>query len=203
MALKGLVSIQLRPGRGRRFDEIRTRLQRPLAGRGGTIVAQVMRKGEGSVAAQFKAETELLFRGGRSPWKRTQPFGRRAAPAKTLQRTGALRRAWTGDGPGSLTMTRANRVTIGVDTARFPQAAMFQRLGLTLVRPKQAGPRGRSAMGWFLGMRYGVWISEARLKRGLAIEGRRVSINPAMMKRVKVSLLDWIVTGTASIARAA
>jgi hypothetical protein len=156
-----------------------------------------MRLGKGSLAAQFAAQAEFKFRGGRVPWKRTERFGNRPPPPKTLQRTGALKRAWTGRGSGSITIKSPNKVTIGVNTTLFPQAPVFQRLGLTIVRPDSSKPvtRGRTAMGWTLGLRFGAWISEARLKRGLAIEGRRLSVNPVMMSRAKKSLLGWIVTG--------
>lgn len=63
---KGILSIRLPRSQVRRFDEIRSRLERPLAGGGGAAVAAVMRKGRGSVDAQFKAEAEFLFGGGRA-----------------------------------------------------------------------------------------------------------------------------------------
>lgn len=200
---KGILSIRLPRSQVRRFDEIRSRLERPLAGGGGAAVAAVMRKGRGSVDAQFKAEAEFLFGGGRASWKRTKRFGNRPAPRKTLQRTGALKRAWTGEGAGSLTITRSHRVRIGVDTARFPQAAVFQRLSSTLVRPRQMGKGGRTKMHWFLGLTYGVWISDSRLRQGLEIRPRRVSINPQMMHRASSALEAWIIRGKRPTARAA
>jgi hypothetical protein len=200
---RGILRVKLPPTQVRRFDEIRRRLERPLAGGGGQAVAAAMRKGPGSVDAQFRAEAEFLFGGGRAPWKKTGRFGNRPPPRKTLQRTGALRRAWTGKGAGSITVTRANRVTIGVDGARFPQAPVFQRRGSTFVRPRQMGKGGRSKMHWFLGLTYGVWIPDSRLQQGLEIRPRRVSINPIMLDRAGAVLLDWIVRGKAPAARAA
>ena len=201
---RGILNIRLPRSQVRRFDEIRTRLECPLAGGGGAAVAAVMRKGRGSVDAQFKAEAEFLFAGGRAPWKKTKRFGSRPAPRKTLQRTGALKRAWTSGGAGSLTITRSNRVRIGVDTARFPQAVMFQRHGTTVIHPRQMGKGGRSKMHWFLGLTFGVWISDARLRgRGIRVKGRPVSINPQMMHRASSALEAWIIRGKRPVARAA
>jgi hypothetical protein len=200
---RAILKLKLPRTQVRRFDEIRRRLERPLAGGGGTAVATVMRKGPGSVDAQFKAEAEFLFGGGRSPWKKTQRFGNRPAPRKTLQRSGALKRAWTGKGAGSITIRRANRVTIGVEGARFPQAPVFQSRATTIVRPRQMGKGGRTKMHWFLGLTYGVWISDERLRRGLELRPRRVSINPLMLKRASTALLDWVIRGRAPISRAA
>lgn len=201
---KGLLNIKLPRTQVRRFDEIRTRLERPLAGGGGAAVAATMRKGRGSVDAQFKAEAEFRFGGGRAPWKKTKRFGSRPAPRKTLQRSGALKRAWTGTGAGSITLSRANRITIGVDGARFPQAPVFQRHGSTFIRARQMGKGGRSKMHWFLGLTYGVWIPDSTLRgTGVEIKGRPVSINPLMMHRASSALEAWIIRGKAPTARAA
>jgi len=201
---KGLLNIKLPRSQVRRFDEIRSRLERPLAGGGGASVAAVMRKGRGSVDAQFKAEAEFMFGGGRAPWKKTKRFGTRPAPRKTLQRTGALRRAWTGTGAGSLTFKRPLSVRIGVDKARFPQAPMFQRHGSTFIRADKMGKGGRSKMHWFLGLTYGVWIPDSTLLgTGVEIQGRPVSINPQMMHRASSALEAWIIRGKRPTARAA
>ncbi len=199
-SLPGVVSLHLVEGRAKIFIDIRKRMKAPMKGGGGLVVAHIMRQGPGSVDDQFKQSSEFTDTGAQIPWKKTQPFGNRPAPAKTLIRTGRLRAAWTGRGAGALTRITAKRVMIGPDPKRFPQAGMFQRIGWTIIRPKKMGKGGRTKMHWFLGMTYGVWISEARLKRGLRIEGRRVGVNPKMMKRASVALRDFLISGNASTA---
>jgi hypothetical protein len=199
-----LLKIRLPRSQVRRFEEIRARLERPLAGGGGAAVAAVMRKGRGSVDAQFRAEAEFRFGGGRAPWKRTERFGSRPAPRKTLQRTGALKRAWTGEGAGSITRTRSHRVTIGVEKARFPQAPVFQRHGSTFIRADKMGKGGRSKMHWYLGLTYGVWIPDSKLRTtGVELVGRPVSINPQMLHRASSALEAWIIRGKRPGVRAA
>jgi hypothetical protein len=81
---------------------------------------------------------------------------------------------------------------------------MFQRHGVTVIHPRQMGKGGRSKMHWFLGLTYGVWISDARLRgRGIRVKGRPVSINPQMMHRASYALEAWIIRGKRPVVRAA
>jgi hypothetical protein len=187
----------LSPGRGKRFEAIKKRLKKPYQGGGATMVANAIRFGEGSIQEQFKTTTYYTRRGARVPWKPTKPFGNRPAPKRTLHRTGALERAWLGRDAASITRWSGNRLLLGVSTARFPHAGVFQKVSATLIRPKKMGKRGRYAMGWKLGLTYGVWISNRRLEMGLRIDPRRVGVSPRAVQRANASLRDFIITGKA------
>jgi hypothetical protein len=201
----GIMGVELERGpraTAKRFDDIQRRLRRPMANGGATIVAHIMRHGGGSVSRQFQTTTYINRTGARIPWKRTKKFGRRPPPPRTLHRTGALERAWTGTGAGSFTRHTNTRVVIGVDRSKFPHASVFQTILPTIVRPKPPlGARGRHRMGWFLGMRFGVWLSNARLEQGLKIFPRRLGVNPEMTKRARVGLREFLITGKATVAR--
>lgn len=153
---------------------------------------QIMRIGPGSVGEQFDQEAEQV---GTSTlkWPKTKPFGNRPAPAKTLQRSGALRAAWLG-GAGAYDITSQNAFGFGVTHALIPYARVHQSLSPTVVRSrKQARNRKGTAMHYFLGLTYGAWISEERLRRGLVIPPRRVGIGETMKKRVANFLVDWVL----------
>lgn len=158
-------------------------------------VCRTMRFGPGSITDQFNREAEgTQF--GYIQWPRTKPFGNRPAPAKTLQRTGSLLRAWQGTGPGSLPDNNigGNTFVVGVDTTMFPGAGVFQGYAPAIVRPKkQAKTRKGSAMRYYLGKAFGVWISEARLQSGLVIPNRRVNASPEMRARVADILARWLI----------
>lgn len=160
----------------------------------GEFVHKTMRFGEGSISAQFAAEAEFTEGGGRNAWPKTKPFGNRAAPAKTLQRSGHLMNAWLGQAAGAISESTPNSFYVGVDTALYPPAGVFQSLTPTVVRPKKPAKGGKgTAMHYFLGLTFGVWISEARLRAGLVIPPRRVAAGPVMQQRVANLLKNWIV----------
>lgn len=199
------INISVRASKVPRFEGIKKRMAAGMTGAGGQAVAFVMRQGEGSVENQFRRTVYLNKRGGRQPWKKTQPFGRQPAPPRTLHRTGKLEAAWTGRGRGSITVLQRRSVKIGVDTRLFPQASRFQSIGATLTRPdpSRALIRGRSPMAWFLGMQLGVWISERRLQMGLRVQPRRVGVNPVMLRRAGAVFRDYVIQGDVRAARAA
>jgi hypothetical protein len=89
---------------------------------------------------------------------------------------------------------------VGVEASAFPQARVFQAKSATTVYPKKMGKRGRYAMGWLLGMKFGVWMSNARLQKGLKIEPRRFSLGPLVRDRVKQVFSQWILKGRAQVA---
>lgn len=157
------------------------------------FVHKTMWFGPGSTNDQFNREAEgTQF--GYIQWPRTKPFGNRPAPVKTLQRTGALKRAWTGSQPGALFDAKGNTFMIGVDTNLFPGAGVFQGYAPAIVRPlKSTLKTRRTAMHSYLGMQFGAWISEARLMRGLVIPNRRVNASPEMRARVADLLARWLV----------
>lgn len=206
MAKRATIHAQLRLGPGARYDDIRERAERGLFadGVGQQVADEVMRSGPGSVAEQFAAESEISPRGS-SPWPATAPFGRRGMPERTLNMTGRLEAAWLGIGAGSITRLAPNAVTVGVDTQVMPHAAVFQSETPTVVRGRARGAGGRLAMFWYLGMQFGVWISEARLLAGLLIRPRRVSLNDQITGRARVLALDALVgsRGATPVRRAA
>ena len=160
----------------------------------GEFVHKTMRFGPGSIDAQFAAEAEMPAGGGSNPWAKTKPFGNRPAPAKTLQRSGRLRGAWLGQAAGAISESTPNSFYVGVDSALYPPAGVFQSLTPTVVKPKKLAKGGKgSAMRYFLGLTFGVWISEARLRAGLVIPPRRVGASPVMQQRVANLLKNWIV----------
>ena len=188
----------LSPGKGDRFKDMKKRLKRPLAGGGAALIARAIRFGDGSIEEQFRTTTYITRRGARIPWKPTKAFGRCPAPKRTLHRTGALERAWLGQDSGSITRHSGNVLVLGVSTAKFPQAGVFQKVSGSLIRPKPGniGARGRYKMGWALGMKCGVWISNRRLEMGLRIDPRRVGLSPRAMQRANAALRDFIISGT-------
>lgn len=189
-------------GKGKIFDDIRKRLKSPLTGGGGLLVAQAMRRGPGSVDDQFRQQSTFPRGGGRIRWKKTKPFGNRPAPAMTLVRSGGLWAAWTGRGAGSVMRRSARRVVIGVDSRRFPQAGRLNAFQAVYSKARKTGAQGKSAMHWLLGMKYGVWISDKKLRtKGLKVMPRRVSVNPIMLKRATLRLTQYMVDGHAGSAR--
>ena len=154
------------------------------------FVHQTMRFGPGSINDQFNREAEA----NGASWPKTKPFGTRPAPAKTLQRTGSLLSAWVGRAPGSVSAATPNSFMVGVDTNILPQAGVFQAQAPTIIRPRKKAKGGKgTAMHYFLGLTYGVWISEARLAAGLSIPPRRVAVGTEMQVRVGDLLTRWLI----------
>lgn len=159
----------------------------------GEFVHQTMRFGPGSISDQFAREAEAGTGGGYVAWPKTKPFGNRAAPAKTLQRSGALLSAWKGQGPGAISASTVNSFMVGVDSAIMPAAGVQQAAAPTIIRPRKRAKNGGSAMRYFLGLTFGVWISEARLQAGLSIPPRRVAAGTEMQARVADILKRWLI----------
>jgi hypothetical protein len=79
-----------------------------------------------SVAAEFQSESHFLPSGGTQRWRKTKPFFTTPAPAKTLQRSGALARAYQG-GPGGFERIGPTSATFGVSGSRFPHASVHRQ----------------------------------------------------------------------------
>lgn len=183
-----------------RYDEIIARAAdlSPASPR----VFQAMRFAPGGgVATQYASQAEISM-GGLLPWPKTHAFGTRPAPLRTLHESGALESGWLG-GAGSISRATPNSFAIGVSAAAFPQARVFQAQGPTVIRPRKMGKRGRSAMAWRLGMLFGVWLSEERLRQGLVIQPRRVSINREMLRAVRAEIRSYLLGKQQALARAA
>lgn len=146
-----------------------------------------MRHGPGSTSAQAMAQAEFTRSGGVNPWPRTKPFGTRKMPLRTLLATGRYRTALSQRVSGVVEIRAPHVVGFRLDRFAFPQWPVFQAHSPTVIRAKSSHrtKTGKLAMQMFLGLTFGVWISERNLlNRGLTIQPRRVSENPVMWKRV-------------------
>lgn len=177
---------QLQAGTGKRTEQIRQRMLQPLPEALCLELGRIcQRGGEGSFEEQFAHEAEMN-RSVSVRWKRTQDFGSRKAPSKTLHDKGDYERAFTGRGPGSVLKAVPNGVQVGVDRTRFPQVTVFQRSGIT-IRPVSAKQR------FYLGMTYGVWLKKST--RTLKTEGRPVSMNRGITGRARKPVARYFSTG--------
>ncbi len=184
---------QLQMGRGNRSEQIRQRMLSPLpASVASELVAIIRRGGEGSVEDQFHRQAEMN-RNVSVPWKRTQDFGTRKAPARTLHDKGSYEAAWTGRGPGGYEQHMAHGVRVGVDRSRFPQVAVFQRSGITPIRVTDK-------MRGYLARAYGVHLK--RSTTTLKVEGRPVSMNRGITSRARPVITRYFLHGDKAAAPA-
>ena len=159
-------------------------LERPLLDSRGKQAVKLLRFGTRGISDQFKDQTE--YRGtGSAPWEKTQDFGTRKAPRKTMQASGGYRAAWLG-GAGGVENISANAIEIGVDRGKFKQVAIHQGSApFVKVYPKKRAKGGKDwAMRFFLGLTYGVWLTKKRLEMGLKIPRRRLSVSSDVRKAV-------------------
>ena len=159
-------------------------LERPLLDSRGKQAVRTLRFGTRGIADQFKDQTE--YRGGQAiPWDRTQDFGTRKAPRKTMEASGGYRTAWLG-GAGGVENISANAIEIGVDRGDFPMVAIHQGSASSVkVLPKKRTKGGKDwAMRFFLGLTYGVWLTKKRLEMGLKISRRRLSVSSDVRKAI-------------------
>jgi hypothetical protein len=160
---------------------------------------------------EFAAKAWFPPSGGAVAWKPTVPFGTTDVVHPPLVRSGAYREAW-GGGAGSITRVSPSGAVIGVSGGAFPYAAVLRggagseiSLEDTIIRPKRrsAGKRGGTAMKWFLGLTFGVWISEARLAEGLHIPPRpHATDNPFLRFRLKGVLRAYVLDGRTELLAA-
>lgn len=125
------MAIEVRRRAGKIFADISGRLGRIGLEKGKSIVSDM----KSAVAQQFALEAEFT-ESGAIPWRRSARAIRRGG--KTLDDTGDLRRAWTGQGNGSIrnNITKVSggwRIIIGVEKNandskgnQFIRAAVFQ-----------------------------------------------------------------------------
>lgn len=168
----------------RRFAAGKAVLQKPLAETRAQQAAKLLRFHVRGIRDQFTAQAEM--RGaGTTAWAKSKPFGTKKAPNRTMQGSGDYRRAWLG-GAGSTETVSANSVTIGVEREIFPQVSIHQGPRTsTTVFPKRRTKGGRDwKMRLFLGMTYGVWMSKARIEKGLKILRRRLSVSNDVKKAI-------------------
>lgn len=162
-----------RPRNFRPFQSIRDRLDGDLRGLT-TRLAHTMREGEGGVNEQFLRQGELKPEGGFVRWKQSKRA--KKVGGFTLIATGAYRRAWRG-GEGSITRSVPSgdgvEVIIGVDTAVFPQASVFQADGPTTIK-----------------------VGLKNVER-VTVDPRRVSVNPKMTRAMRRDVERYFFTGAA------
>lgn len=170
-----------------RFGRGKAVLQKPLAETRAEVAAKIMRFGTKGIRDQFIAQTE--YRGALSvPWDRKRPFGTKSARGKTMMESGKYRAAWLG-GPGGTESSTGNTVTLGVNREIFKQVAIHQGSAAAVtVKPKtkirSGRNRGQWAMRFAIGMKYGVWMTNARIAKGFRIARRRLSLSMAVKKSV-------------------
>lgn len=158
---------------------------------------QAMRFGPDSISDQLDRGV-TLDGDTATAWDLTKPFGSRKTPRRTLQRTGALREQWLGIGASSTQRGDAQGVAVGVDTGSFPRAGIFQRRSPAHWKA-DGGNRTKSGQlkaRIFLGVEYGVWVSERKALEGWDIPPRRVGVSTAMVRRVADLVGQWIVGGS-------
>lgn len=182
ISMKYVSTVPVSAGRGRAV------LTRPFYGDRGRRALGVIRfTAKDSVAAQFAQERHV---DGTTvtPWPKTKAFGNRPAPAKTLQRTGAYRRAFLGQSSQGYQKITEKAIEFGPDPAQVPHVKVFQKRGRgTRVkadptrRVEGTGPlAGRLKMVAKLGMEFGVWVSERKALKGWIIKPRRVGFSQGM-----------------------
>ncbi len=182
------MSVRSQLGRNlvRKFRSGKAVVEKPLLDSRGKQAVRTLRFGTRGISDQFKDQTE--YRGsGSTPWDKTQDFGTRKAPRKTMQASGGYRTAWLG-GPGGVENISANAIEIGVDRGDFPRVAIHQGSApFVKVFPKKRTKGGKDwAMRFFLGLTYGVWLTKKRLEMGLKIPRRRLSVSSDVRKAVAI-----------------
>lgn len=168
------------------LDRLAAVLRAPFSGGRGREAVLAMRE---SVRQEFSEHEWRTPDGGSLRWKETLPFGDKPEGEPLGGPSGWLARAWAG-GPSGFTVQRPDRVAIGVS---HPAVAMHRggsgteaRERVTIVRPRKTGARGLPAMFWYLGMRFGAWISVRRLERGLEIPSRpHATSNPRLVEALE------------------
>jgi hypothetical protein len=160
---------------------------RPLAGPAGTEAIRAVRD---VISSEFARGGYFNTSGGFVRWKEGHDFGKRKAKHPVLGGPGGrLGRSWLG-GPGGYSKTLGGGVGVEIGT-HLPWASVHRggnpvRVNrVTLIRPRKRASGSGSAMRWYLGLNLGIWLSERRLARGLAIPARPHALgSPQVAKAV-------------------
>lgn len=170
----------------------------PLLDRARRVLSNPMGEGRGAaLQEELRASVKQEFRqhgwsrpsGGVDRWKEALPFGKKPEGEPLGGEGGFLARAWAGGQYGFAFVNR-DRAGIGV----VHPAAPMHRGGRdtdaghrkTIIRPRKYGKNGVPAMFWYLGLRYGAWISPRRLERGLEVPSRpHATTNPELVRRLE------------------
>ena len=157
-------------------------------------IPRVMRFGEGSIEDQLRRQATLQSNGRVTNWKPTRPFGRSKPGPAGLIRTGKYAAAWLGQGAGSSTVVTGNSVTVGVSPTMFPQTRVFQGDSPTHIHVTDKMRR-------FLAAAKGVYLR--RSTQAITVDPRAFRTNPAMTRRARQVVLNWVVNGRPEEYRAA
>lgn len=180
----------------RLLQQMQVRAKQGGQGPLGQSIAQIMRRGRGSVEEQFQRQALDSAITGKRAWAPVGDFGTRKAPSSALRRTGRLFSAWMG-GRGSITRASANAVEVGVSGGEVPYAVP-QHEG-ALVRAKRSTvATNRLTMQEYLGYAYGVWIGAKRLLQGLRIPARPVGVSTQVLSRAGLEISNFLLTGRAA-----
>lgn len=199
---------------------IRSRMQAPLAGRSGKAVADIIRTGPGSLEEQIRRRTFIDETGASHPWVEPRHV-RGVLPAPAQARERILWDAALGRSAAAITRIQDNRVAISVDERdvgrasanlgnkivssvpyfNFVTGGFNARRSPALAQPvkpsrsRRTFPQARWAMWWFLGLTYGLWLTDASLKRGIPTPPKNMGITPTGRKRALDSVLRYVATG--------
>lgn len=178
----------------RTFAQIETRAKAGLAGPIGRSIAEIMRRGPGSVQEQFSRQALDSVITGKRSWPAVQDFGTRAAPSSSLRRSGRLFNAWMGTDSAAITNVSPTAVEVGVSGEALPYVGMHMR-GATIRALHSNVATKHLTMQLFLGLTYGVWISARRLLQGLKVPARPVGISRTVMQRAGTAVIRHLRTG--------
>lgn len=199
---------------------IRDRMKAPLGGKSGRSVASVIRTGPGSLEEQINRRTFIDESGTGHPWVEPR-YVRGSLPEPALARERILWDAALGRSGAAITRIEPNRVAISVDERQVGQSAaglgnrivssvpyfnfvtggFNARRSSALAQPVKPSrsmrtfPQAKFAMWWFLGLTYGLWLSDAALKRGIPTPPKNLGITPVVRKRALDNVLRYIGTG--------
>ena len=186
------LKLQLKPGTGDIFAGILVRMRDPVRPIGRDLLG-IMRKGPGSVDAQFQQKTEMTERGSR-PWPKTKKFGECLPKKGTLENTGLYRGAWTG-GAGSTERITKTSISTGASEAVFPFVGILQAKKATRIFGKRKDARGRFLMQLAIFAKCGIWVSRNKIEEGFVIRPRRVGVSRVMLERFRDRVLNFLIEG--------
>lgn len=191
----------------------------PLAGETGRRVVRRIRFGSGSLDEQIRRRAHIDRSGIVRPWKEPMVQGREVGPDDKME--GIFWRAALGQsGAGSEEMGPA-RVAIVVNDSLVRREAA--QLGNQIVssasyfpfvtggfderltpersvptKPSRSRRRefvARFAMWWYLGLTWGVWLTEAELRKGVLTPPKNLGFNPTMMEGLAEIVLKEAIKG--------
>lgn len=182
--MAGLAITATLTGPGGDFGGIRKRVAKPLAGRARPLIVRSLKA---SVRRDFARQGHHGATGF-TPWTPTRPFGDCEPAPKILGGTaGGMARAWE----DARVVTSASDRSITL-VARHP-AMRAHRFG-AVVRAKRRTSSGRLAMVVFLGLKCGVWLSEAKALAGLKIPKRPFADkNPRLARDIELGVVEAIL----------